>query len=231
MFKDENPDLLSRIRKVQELFLKNNHEIPYQPQDARFYQDSDPKELLNSLQQAYEGLLTDSKLEPSDNALKWSDISLLEDIERFENTIILRLFNYFPEDDVQIRSIDGLDMSFEFYHDGKEFQRELQKVIDGVAYVRQMAEKEFDDIFIESILKWWKENVWNKDPGSTTLLNDRRYDLCTPPSSNEILEHAYLRQIEFYLRALIASSPSPLQAQLKAIEEVRTSESRESDFF
>lgn len=231
LFKDENPDLLSRIRKVQKLFLESNPEIPYQPQDARFNQDSDPKELLNSLQQAYEGLLTDSGLKPSSNSLKWSDISLLEDIERFENTIILRLFNYFPEDDVQIQSIDGLDTSFEFYHDGEEFRQELRKVINGVAYVRQMAEKEFDDIFIESILKWWKENVWNKDPGSTTLLNDRRYDLCTPPSSNEILEHAYLRQIEFYLRALIASSPSPLQAQLKAIEEVRTSESRESDFF
>ena len=86
--------------------------------------------------------MTDSELKPSNNSLKWSDISLLEDIERFENTIILRLFNYFPEDDVQIRSDDGLDMSFEFYHDGEEFQQELQKVIDGVAYVRQMAEKE-----------------------------------------------------------------------------------------
>ena len=142
MFKDENPDLLSRIRKVQKLFLESNPEIPYQPQDARFNQDSDPKELLNSLQQAYEGLLTDSGLKPSSNSLKWSDISLLEDIERFENTIILRLFNYFPEDDVQIRSIDGLDTSFEFYHDGEEFRQELRKVINGVAYVRQMAEKE-----------------------------------------------------------------------------------------
>lgn len=239
-FKNADDRITARIRKVQEIFLKENGDFPHHPQDYRFRQSQDMKQLLDSLQDAYEGLLLDSTAREEFEPHKWSDVPFAQNFERLQNTVILRLFNYNPfgkklsgliEELIQS---DSLFCEAGVYRSQDEFMREIKNIVEGLVYVGFTAEEEVEDIFIRSVLEWWKAEIWSKDKGHEALLKERRSDLLSvsvKESSDDFLEHIYLRQIEYYLRALIANCPSPLQLYKSRVEIFGNMQSADSELF
>lgn len=207
--------LWNRIVRVHKCFLNEEKRPEGSSLDLRYQESPNQRQLLNIMQKAYEGILTDAdqslKGVHQDSSLKWSDIEFLSNPEKFFNTVILQIFGYavFPS---QIKG-SFLPMSnavaedFAYYDDYNTYKNEISKVWNGIRYLRDFAADDYENAFVKLVLNWWEDAIWNKDSCSETLLNARASDLRTA-ISKEDLKHMYLRQIEFFIRSVVSDVPS-----------------------
>lgn len=207
--------LWNRIVRVHKCFLNEEKRPEGSSLDLRYQESPNQRQLLNIMQKAYEGILTDAdqslKGVHQDSSLKWSDIEFLSNPEKFFNTVILQIFGYavFPS---QIKG-SFLPMSnavaedFAYYDDYNTYKNEISKVWNGIRYLRDFAADDYENAFVKLVLNWWEDAIWNKDSCSETLLNARTSDLRTA-ISKEALKHTYLRQIEFFIRSVVSDVPS-----------------------
>ena len=207
--------LWNRIVRVHKCFLNEEKRPEGSSLDLRYQESPNQRQLLNIMQKAYEGILTDvdqsQKGVHQDSSLKWSDIEFLSNPEKFFNTVILQIFGYavFP---FQIKG-SFLPMSnavaedFAYYDDYNTYKNEISKVWNGIRYLRDFAADDYENAFVKLVLNWWEDAIWNKDSCSETLLNARASDLRTA-ISKEDLKHMYLRQIEFFIRSVVSDVPS-----------------------
>lgn len=207
--------LWNRIVRVHKCFLNEEKRPEGSSLDLRYQESPNQRQLLNIMQKAYEGILTDAdqslKGVHQDSSLKWSDIEFLSNPEKFFNTVILQIFGYavFPS---QIKG-SFLPMSnavaedFAYYDDYNTYKNEISKVWNGIRYLRDFAADDYENAFVKLVLNWWEDAIWNKDSCPETLLNARASDLRTA-ISKEDLKHMYLRQIEFFIRSVVSDVPS-----------------------
>lgn len=219
-FKNANTDiddaLWNRIVHVHQCFLSECGNSSYASTDIRCQKSPDKKQLLKSMQTAYEGILTDAgrsqqNAEEQDSYPKWSDVEFLSDPEKFFNTVILQIFSYgvFPSQPkgffLPVRS--AVSQNFIYYDNFQAYNDEIAKILKGINYLHYSAADDYENTFVKAVLNWWKSEIWSKDFCSTALLHERAAELRVP-ISEEDLERNYLRQIEFFIRSTVSDVPS-----------------------
>lgn len=95
----------------------------------------------------------------------------------------------------------------------EKFEKITQKLCYALVYCAYYAEEEYRTAFLKDICAWWKEEIWENDPGKKIFLQKSAEQTGMQPDE---LERIYMAQV----RRIICSVLSGTESYLEAIKEL-----------
>lgn len=173
-----------------------------------YFLTDDMDELRSRLDSMYIGFFIDLQTEAVQKGNRdrhietsWSMVDLPDDFERYMNSILIEIYGYDMETDLEgLKSRD-----LKVYSNPEEFRDDVWMVFKAAHYLLQYAEQQYQAEFLESICQWWIKHVSGKED----FIAYNKEHLDAPLERHELLE-LYKEQIRILIRAQIMPLQSPV---------------------